>query len=208
MKINPGINGMQQAQLQQNKKAEQDVKPAKAAEKGAEYLPSDKGGKKVTYDKPAVKKDKEQEPGTKVDMDLINRLKQESEERYASLRRMVEELLARQGMTFKDVFSDSESDSEVIVEVDDITRAEAQAAIAEGGEFSAEAVSDRIVEFAKAISGGDIGKLDLLIGAIDQGFAKAKEMLGGTLPDISQKTYDMIMEKLDAWKNEAHEISA
>ncbi|MGF7184641.1 hypothetical protein GGQ84_000725 [Desulfitispora alkaliphila] len=49
--------------------------------------------------------------------------------------------------------------------------------IGDGGPFSPEVVSDRIVDFAKA-------------------------MLGGTLPEISYQTYDLVMEKLDAWKSE------
>ena len=61
--------------------------------------------------------------------------------------------------------------------------------------------SDTIVYFAKAISGGNKSKLDKLIAAIDKGFSEAGKALGG-LPEISMKTYDRIMEKLDVWKNE------
>lgn len=60
---------------------------------------------------------------------------------------------------------------------------------------------DKIVEFAIAISGGDKSKLDTLITAIDKGFSEAGRILGG-FPDISLKTYDRIMEKLNDWKNE------
>ena len=188
MKINPNVPSAQQQLNQQNvKKAEQEVKPEKVKEKEVEYIPSAETDKKVTYDKPGIKK---------ADQNVISELKRASDERYANLKRMVEEMLARQGMTFRDV------EAGKTVEVDETTRAEAQAAIADGGEFSAEAVSDRIVEFAKAVSGEDKSKLDLLIGAIDEGFAQAKAVLGGTLPDISQRTYDLIMEKLNAWKNE------
>ncbi len=188
MKINPNVPGVQQHINQQNsKKAEHEVKPDQKVQKEVEYIPSSNADKKVTYENPGVKKP---------DQNVIAELKKASDERLSALKRMVEEMLARQGMTFRDV------EAGKTVEVDETTRAEAQTAVAEGGEFSAEAVSDRIVEFAKAISGEDKGKLDLLIGAIDEGFAKAKEIIGNTLPGISQRTYDLIMEKLDAWKNE------
>lgn len=186
MKINPNVPMVQQ---QQNlKKVEQEVKPVINSGKDVEYIPSAKEDeKKITYENPGIKK---------ANQSLIADLKKASDDRYQNLRRMVEEMLSRQGITFKDALS------EKAVVVDETTRAEAQAAISEGGELSAEAVSDNIVNFAKALSGQDKSKLDILIGAIDEGFAQARSMLGGTLPDISQRTYDLIMEKLDVWRNE------
>lgn len=189
MKINPNVVNAQQKLDKQNvKKAEQEVKPVKTPEVGVEYLPSNKGeDKKITYEKPET---------TKVDQKLIADLKRASEEKYQNLRNLVKEMLARQGMTFKDVLDGK------AIEVDEITQSQAQAAISEGGDQSPEAVSDRIVEFAKAISGGDKSKFNLLVGAIDEGFSEARRLLGGQLPEISQKTYDLVMEKIENWKNE------
>lgn len=68
--------------------------------------------------------------------------------------------------------------------------------------MSPEKVSDRIVEFAKAISGGDKSKIDTLRDAIEKGFAEAARVLGGELPEVSQKTYDLVMQKLDTWAQE------
>jgi len=75
----------------------------------------------------------------------------------------------------------------------------AQAAISEDGEYGVEAVSNRLVDFAIAVSGGDKSKLSELVSAIDKGFAEAKKTLGGELPDISQQTYDATIKKLNAW---------
>jgi hypothetical protein len=86
-----------------------------------------------------------------------------------------------------------------------ITTADVEAAkqaISEDGEFGVKAVSDRLVDFAISISGGDKSKLSELISAIDEGFAAAKEALGGELPAISQQTYDETMRKLNEWANE------
>lgn len=187
MKINPNKASSQYLPKQENLTVEQDVKPAKTVEKGAEYIPSSAEDKKVTYEKPSA---------NKVDRSLINELKSQSDARFESLKQLVRQMLERQGMTFRDVLENKE------VEVDEVTRAEAQAMIDEGGPFSPEAVSDHLVEFAQALSGGDKSKFDLLVDAIDQGFAAAKTALGGQLPEISLKTYDLVMEKLAAWRDQ------
>jgi hypothetical protein len=88
------------------------------------------------------------------------------------------------------------------VEVNDTAIKEAQALLDEGGPFSPEAVSERIVEAAKAFSGGDPEKIALMRKAIDAGFKAVAKALGGQLPEISMKTYDLILEKLDAWEQE------
>lgn len=186
MKINPNVATSQYQPKQEAVKAEQEVKLDTKTEKGAEYIPSGSEEKKVTYEKPN---------NNKVDRARINELKSQSEARFNNLKQLVRQLLERQGMTFRDVLANE------TVEVDEVTRSEAQAMIADGGEFSAEAVSDRLVEFAVTLSGGDKSKFDLLADAIDQGFSAAKSALGGKLPEISLKTYDLVMEKLAAWRD-------
>lgn len=105
-------------------------------------------------------------------------------------------------MTFKEAL-ESPGD----IEVDEQAVVEANELISDGGEFSPETVSDRIVNFAKTISGGDTEKYGLLKDAIEKGFNEAREILGGSLPEISEKTYGLVMEKLDTWAN-AGEIPA
>lgn len=107
------------------------------------------------------------------------------------------QLLQKQGLSFEDV-----AQGEKPFVVDEETLLEAQAAVEEGGPFSPENVSDRIVEFAKAISSGNKSKFELLKGAIEEGFGAAAKALGGELPEISRKTYDLVMEKLDKWVEE------
>ena len=125
----------------------------------------------------------------------IEKLKQDSEKAYATLRQIVESLLKRQGKTLDILQIDD------VVKVDETARIEARELIGANGPLGIEAVSDRIVNFAKAVSGGDKSKLDKLKGAIDKGFKEAEKILG-QLPEISRKTYDRIMEKLDAWQEE------
>ena len=149
---------------------------------------------------PAVKYEKSEKVEEKYityDKTAVDKLKAEAEQRHANLRNMVKELLKRQGLTFKDVFEDGKE-----VKVDEQTRLEAQASIEEGEEYSVDAVATRIVDFAKAISGGDKAQIGKLKAAIEDGFKQAKEALGGDLPEISQKTYDEVMKRMDEWANE------
>lgn len=73
--------------------------------------------------------------------------------------------------------------------------------IGEGGALSPEKVSNRIVDFTKAISGGDKEKHETLKAAIKEGFEQVEKALGQELPEISSKTYDLVMQKLDEWVN-------
>lgn len=141
--------------------------------------------KSATYSKPA---------NNKSNAAQIQKLWAEAEKTHESLRRMVEELIRRQAGSVEAFKASGES-----LQVDEDTRLQSEMSIAEDGEFGVNAVSDRIVEFAIAVSGGDKSKLETIKTAIDKGFQAAKGILGGTLPEISNKTYDEIMRKLDEW---------
>ena len=41
-----------------------------------------------------------------------------------------------------------------------------------------------------------------MIDAFKKGFEEATKTWGDKLPDISQSTYDAVLEKMDAWKNQ------
>ena len=127
----------------------------------------------------------------------IESLREQSEEAFQSLRQIVVQLLKRQGYCTEALRT---KDLENVV-MDETARAEAAALIADDGPLGAEAVSDRIVQFAMAISGGDKTKISLLKDAIERGFSEVKDMLG-QLPEVSLKTYDLVMEKLDQWEQE------
>lgn len=151
---------------------------------------------KTTNENAAVfEKSKPEDKGHVYNKPTIEQLKKESDKSFANLKRMIENMLQKQGTTLKLLEPDE------LVNIDEATRAEASEMIGDNGPYGIEAMSDTIVDFAKAISGGDKSKLDKLIAAIDKGFSEAGKILGG-LPEISMKTYDRIMEKLDIWKNE------
>lgn len=141
----------------------------------------------------------------------ISILKEESEKAYAHLRQIVEDLLQRQGYSIeqlgKVIGEDAEGNQLYELNAEDIkvdqkARDEAKQMVEEGGPLSAEKVSTRIVDFAKAISGGDKSKFELLKGAIEDGFDAVKEIYGDEIPEITQETYDLVQEKLEAWNEE------
>ena len=137
----------------------------------------------------------------KLDSSEIASLKAEAERATENLRKLVEELILKQNKNYK---TSIENSSDKISAGPGIPAADVEAvqqAIAEDGEFGIKAVSDRLVDFAISISGGDKSKLSELVSAIDEGFAAAKSALGGTLPDICQQTYDETMRKLNEWAN-------
>ncbi len=137
----------------------------------------------------------------KLSSDQVKSLQEEANKATESLRNLVKELILKQNKNF-DTSSDFLS-GELGVPQESI--AVAQDAISDDGDFGIGAVSDRLVNFAIAVSGGDKSKLAELTAAIDKGFSAAKKALGGELPDISQKTYDATMEKLNAWAKNTEE---
>lgn len=135
---------------------------------------------------------------SKVDRNKLNssdleKIKAQVDQATSALRRIVETLILKQGK-IKDSLNINYSIS--------YNSEDVKEAVSDDGDWGVEAVSDRIVDFAKAISGGDRSKLAEITAAIDKGFKQASKSLGGELPDICNKTYDRIMKKLDDWKNE------
>lgn len=129
--------------------------------------------------------------------ELVNKLKAEADSRTESLRNLVEKLLGQQATKYgqaTDIWSFLKSGD---YEVDPETKAQAQADIAEDGYWGVEKTSDRIVQFAMALTGGDPDKLDSMIDAFKKGYKQAEETWGGKLPEISQKTYDAVLDKFE-----------
>ncbi|ONI40229.1 hypothetical protein AN639_12500 [Candidatus Epulonipiscium fishelsonii] len=80
----------------------------------------------------------------------------------------------------------------------------AAAAVAPGGAYSVEAVSDRLMEMAKAFAGDDPEMIEEMQNAVKKGFEQAGMDLetGEGLPDISFETFNATMEKFEKWKAE------
>jgi hypothetical protein len=71
--------------------------------------------------------------------------------------------------------------------------------VSEDGYFGVEATANRIVDFAKALSGGNPAKAEMLKEAFMTGFEQAEELWGDELPEISKQTKARTEELFDAW---------
>lgn len=170
--------------------------------------------KKADDDKAAVVYEKSTETKKSSTSTIYNRnsikaqLKADQESRMASMQSLVEKLLSKQNNKYQtsNLFGDNASNlkaifSDAAKNADAKTIAQAQADIADDGYWGVEQTSDRLVEMAIALSGGDTSKADTMIEAIKKGFDQATKAWGDKLPDICQKTVDTAIEKLNAWKD-------
>ncbi len=139
---------------------------------------------------------------------LIQKLKADAENRTAQLRSLVEQMMRQQGTKIGQADSIWSFLASGNYTVSAEVKAQAQADIAEDGYWGVEQTSDRIVEFAKALSGGDTSKADELLEAFKKGYQQATGAWGSKLPDISSRTYDAVVKKFDAWKNGTEETEA
>ena len=137
----------------------------------------------------------------KTDYKMVEKLKADAKQRTSQLRSLVEKMMTKQGTAIANADSMWSFLAEGNFTVDEETQKQAQADIAEDGYWGVEQTSDRILDFAKALSGNDPEKADLLIDAFKKGFEDATKSWGKDLPDISKRTYDAVLEKFDKWKN-------
>lgn len=136
---------------------------------------------------------------------IIAQLKADSEQRTAQLRSLVENMMKQQGVQIGTSDSMWRFLAGGNFTVTAEAKAQAQAAIAEDGYYGVEQTSERIVDFAKALTGGDASKAEEMREAFIKGFKQATKSWGKELPEISQKTYDAVMEKFDAWAGKDEE---
>ena len=123
---------------------------------------------------------------------LIQQLKTDSDARISQLKGIVEQMMKKQGATIgkADDMWHFLASGDFTVSAD--VKAQAQADIADDGYWGVEQTSDRI---------GDPAKADTMLEAFKKGFKAATKSWGKELPDISQRTYDAVLKKMDAWKN-------
>lgn len=144
----------------------------------------------------------------KPDTNLINKMKADADARTAQLRSLVEKMMTGQANAYgnaNDIWSFLRKGD---FTVDPAVKKQAQADIAEDGYWGVNQTSDRIIDFAKALTGGDPDKIEDMRAAFEKGFKKAGKTWGGQLPDISQRTYDAVMEKFDKMAEDAKKENA
>ena len=135
--------------------------------------------------------------------ELVNKLKADAEAHTQQLQNIVQQLMTKQGQTYNtanDIWKFLASEN---FTVDAATKEQAQKDIAEDGYWGVEQTSDRIIDFAKVLTGGDPSKIEDMREAFKKGYEQAEKTWGGELPEISKKTYDAVMEKFDKMAEEA-----
>lgn len=139
------------------------------------------------------------------DTNLIAKLKADAEQRTSQFKNLVEQLLTKQNKTFQTATDFFQALQRGEIEVDAATKAQAQEDVSEDGYWGVKHTSERILDFAKALTGGDPSKIDEMKAAFEKGFKAAEKLWGGELPEISQKTYDAVMKGFEEWKNPSTE---
>jgi hypothetical protein len=128
---------------------------------------------------------------------LIAQMKADTQNRLSQLQGIVEKLMSKQGDAYGKANDIWKFLAKGDYTVDAATKLQAQQDISEDGYWGVKQTSDRIVDFANALTGGDPSKIEEMREAFKKGFKQATKAWGGDLPDISQQTYDAVMEKFD-----------
>jgi len=148
----------------------------------------------------------------------LSEINQQVETKLSSLRASVENLVAMQGvktgeaqgLSYDQIMTKYDGKLKEFyqnLKVDDATRLKAQQDISADGFWGVKQTSERTIEFAKAISGGDPAKIELLRQSIVDGYAAAEKSWGGELPEISKQTQEATLKGLDDWAKEASQTA-
>ena len=148
----------------------------------------------------------------------LGEINQQVETKLSSLRAAVENLVAMQGvktgeaqgLSYDQIMTKYDGKLKEFyqnLKVDDATRLKAQQDISADGFWGVKQTSERTIEFAKAISGGDPAKIELLRQSIVDGYAAAEKAWGGELPEISKQTQEATLKGLDDWAKEASQTA-
>ncbi len=134
---------------------------------------------------------------------LVQQLKADQEKMMSNLMEIVKKTISGQGSTFAIASQDDMwkflASGKFTADADTIAKAKED--ISEDGYWGVNKTSDRILDFAIALSGNDPEKADELLAAFKKGYEQATGTWGKDLPDISSKTYDAVVEKFEQWKN-------
>lgn len=132
---------------------------------------------------------------------IVAQLKADQEKRQAQLTDLVQSMISKQTTVFGQATDIWKFLAKGDFEVDEETKKKAQEDISEDGYWGVNQTSDRIVSFATALAGNDMDALEEMKDAFIKGYKQAEKQWGGELPEISQKTYDAVMEKFDKLMN-------
>ena len=133
--------------------------------------------------------------------EVVAKLKSDSQRQVDSFKSMVQDMFQKQGLAVKnsdDIWSMLASGNYT---VDQATADKAKSLISEDAYWGVDQTSDRIVEMAKALSGGDEEGMNKMLAAFEKGYKQAAKSWGRELPDISKQTYDAVQQKFKDYQN-------
>ena len=184
------------------------AKPKETPVKVETQLPQDKveisAEAKIAADVKKIEEDKAVKPEVskmtaEERAELVTSLKAQMEIDQAKMFDFARNTLATQGLALEKADDIWQFIASGKYEVDEETKTKAKEAIEDGGYYSVEETSNRLYDFAMALSGGDADKMKKLESAFEEGFKKATKSWGKELPDISNRTYDAVKEKFKAF---------
>jgi hypothetical protein len=123
---------------------------------------------------------------------------QQLDNQFLMLRELVAKTFKLQGLSTTIDVGDGKT-----VNFEELTPQDAQKLIADDGYWGVEKTADRIFNLAIGVAGNDPTKIDQIREGVRRGFEMAKQDFGMELPEISYKTFDAVMKKLDDWSAEA-----
>ncbi len=139
---------------------------------------------------------------------IIEQMKADADNQTQQLQDLVEKMFLQQGNAsiFTKSLWQKLVDDNLITDQEAITKA--QEDVSEDGYWGVEQTSNRILSFAVALSGGDEELMEEMTEAFKKGFEQATQSWGDELPQLSQDTYDAVLQKFDDWFQTNSETSS
>ena len=158
---------------------------------GVEYRSSSQTDSKenIIYSPPQIAK-------YSVSKTEIERLKQEHQDSMREgFMQMAQEIVADQAVGYRQALAELLDKGKIDPEKIE----QAKLNLAEGGFWSVDKTSGRIISLAKALAGNDPEKATQIKKGFLQGFAAAEQAWGGQLPDICYQTKEAVLAEFESW---------
>ena len=132
---------------------------------------------------------------------IVEQMKKDLSDRTSQLKSLVMDMFIKQGQTFASTEDMIKALANGELKVDSATAAQAKEDISEDGYWGVKKTSERIFDFAMALSGGDEEKMQNMLTAFKKGYEQATGAWGKELPSLCKDTYDAVEKKFDEFFN-------
>lgn len=132
---------------------------------------------------------------------IVEQMKKDLSDRTSQLKSLVMDMFLKQGQTFASTEDMIKALANGELKVDSATAKQAKEDISEDGYWGVKKTSERIFDFAMALSGGDEEKMQNMLTAFKKGYEQATGAWGKELPSLCKDTYDAVEKKFDDFFN-------